>query len=101
MTPLEIVLMVLLGLSMFAHWARGPAFENVVKELDYLRNLYADAIAQLEKAVSERNYYRREWAARWDAHARTYGTPPPPFFGTTGADGANASQQPRHVGAGE
>lgn len=49
MTPLEVILIVWVAILIFGHWARGPAFENMAKELDYTRKLYADAIAQMER----------------------------------------------------
>lgn len=102
MTLFEAITLFAVCVSAVFNVLQARSHDHTTAQLDYLRGLYADAIAQLEAVTRERDYYKREWAARWDVHAHTYGTPPPPpFFGTTGADGANASQQPRHVGAGE
>lgn len=83
MTPLEIILIVLLVVSVIVNVMQARLVDYVSAGAVLAGNLYADAILQLEAVTRERDYYKREWAARWDAHAR------------------DASQQPRHVGAGE
>lgn len=83
MTHLEAVLAFALLVSAVGHVLQARAHDHTLTERDYLRGLYADAVAQLEAATRERDYYKREWAARRDDWAR------------------RAGQPERHIGAGE
>lgn len=83
MTPLEVILIVLLVISVIVNVMQARLVDYVSAGAVLAGNLYADAIAQLEKVTHERDYYKREWAARWDDWAR------------------RAGQPERHIGAGE
>lgn len=83
MTTLEVILMVLLVLWAITIWGLDRSLTAASAELDYTRKLYADATERLEAVTRERDYYKREWAAKWDDWAR------------------RAVQWVRHVGAEE
>lgn len=83
MTPLEAVLAFVLLVSAIINFAQARMLDAADTHLSYACKLCADAIEQLEAVTRERDYYKREWAAKWDDWAR------------------RAGQPERHIGAGE